>query len=825
MKKIGKYKYYILSFLIPMSLLLIYFFINNIRPDNLLISDMRNQYIALFNYERDVLLGNESILYSFNNGLGGSMIATISYYLSSPLNILVVLFKKENLALFVLVILLLKVGLCGLNMNIFLKYKFKISNCMILIFSICYALMNYIINYYFNIMWLDSIYLLPLVIMGIDKLMKENKKGLYCISLFMTIISNFYTGYMVCIFSTLYFFYNMFINFQKKEYCNKIINFFICSLLVGFCTSFLLLPTVSEILNLGRKSNIIFTTPLLLKRISYFFIEFFIGSHINPDILDGSGLNLYCGLLSFVGVVFFFLNSKISNKEKIITGLFLLILFMSCIFLPLQNVWHGFSLPNFWNNRMSFIFSFFIIFISARFYENFEINYKNCLILIIFYLILGIILLCYIPECFKWNHLLITLLFLIGYLFLINQSDNKNFKFILLIFVLLEMFINISLQFLNFNQGVFSEFSKNMCGNINNLDTNYRISEDNRYSYIDSFICNYSTVTSFLSTNNLSKYEWFTKVGYVTEELKIKYLDNLSNTPLIDSLIGVKYVYSSSNDSRYKKLDNSFNLFYYDVKNKNLINKKYSLFENSKALSIGYMIKSKNVSSSKNVFEYQNELIKNFSGIDKNPLIPIKVKNFSNNKYEIVTDNINRLYIKINYESKNPIYTIDQYDVYINDEKIKNYSSVFYYDNINNESTSTLFIDLKDNNIYNINADFYTLDDNILNEQLQELSKNQATNVIKNKNQISFNIDSNQNGTLLVTIPYDKNFKIYVDNNKTKFKKIDNMFIGIDLDKGNHSIKIIYSPNCLILGIFISIFSFGLLLVFCKKMSIKNNNI
>ena len=31
------------------------------------------------------------------------------------------------------------------------------------------------------------------------------------------------------------------------------------------------------------------------------------------------------------------------------------------------------------------------------------------------------------------------------------------------------------------------------------------------------------------------------------------------------------------------------------------------------------------------------------------------------------------------------------------------------------------------------------LDDNILDEQLQEISKNQATKVIKNKNQISFN--------------------------------------------------------------------------------------
>lgn len=108
-------------------------------------------------------------------------------------------------------------------------------------------------------------------------------------------------------------------------------------------------------------------------------------------------------------------------------------------------------------------------------------------------------------------------------------------------------------------------------------------------------------------------------------------------------------------------------------------------------------------------------------------------KKISNNKYEVETDDINRIYIKINYKSKNPIYTIDQYDVYINDEKIKNYSSVFYYDNINKKSTSTLFIDLKDNNIYNISVDFYTLDDNILNEQLQELSKNQTTNVIKIK--------------------------------------------------------------------------------------------
>lgn len=81
------------------------------------------------------------------------------------------------------------------------------------------------------------------------------------------------------------------------------------------------------------------------------------------------------------------------------------------------------------------------------------------------------------------------------------------------------------------------------------------------------------------------------------------------------------------------------------------------------------MIKSKNIKQYKNVFEYQNELIKAFSGIDKNPLKEMNFKKISNNKYEVETDDIIEYNIKINYKSKNPIYTIDQYDVYINDEK------------------------------------------------------------------------------------------------------------------------------------------------------------
>ena len=210
MKKIRKYKYYILSFLIPMSLLLLMIILKrfDLFDDTFLPSDARAQYVSLFSYFKDILSGKESLFYSFNNGLGGNMCSVFVYYLSSPLNLLIIFFNHENLSLFVSILILLKICLSGLTMNIYISQKFKMKSISTLLFSTCYALMSFSVSYYFNVMWLDSIYLLPLVMLGIDKLIFKNKPFLYCTSLFFCLISNFYTGYMVCIFCVIYFIYN-----------------------------------------------------------------------------------------------------------------------------------------------------------------------------------------------------------------------------------------------------------------------------------------------------------------------------------------------------------------------------------------------------------------------------------------------------------------------------------------------------------------------------------------------------------------------------------------------------------------------------------------
>ena len=93
-----------------------------------------------------------------------------------------------------------------------------------------------------NIMWLDGVVLLPLVILGVDKLINENKCKLYVISLFIAIVSNYYIGYMICIFSGLYFIYKLILNNKVKLI--KLGSFIGASILSVALSAFILIPTV-----------------------------------------------------------------------------------------------------------------------------------------------------------------------------------------------------------------------------------------------------------------------------------------------------------------------------------------------------------------------------------------------------------------------------------------------------------------------------------------------------------------------------------------------------------------------------------------------------
>ena len=83
---------------------------------------------------------------------------------------------------------------------------------MTVAFSVMYALTSFAVVHQNNVMWTDALIWLPLLTYGIEQLVKNGKYKLFVISLSMTLMSNYYIGYMVCIYSALYFLYSYFSN-------------------------------------------------------------------------------------------------------------------------------------------------------------------------------------------------------------------------------------------------------------------------------------------------------------------------------------------------------------------------------------------------------------------------------------------------------------------------------------------------------------------------------------------------------------------------------------------------------------------------------------
>ena len=202
--------------------------------------------------------------------------------------------------------------------------KRKIKQSLKLIVSICYALMAYNINYYFHVMWLDGIFLAPLIILGIERLIDENKSILYGITLFLAIICNYYIGFILCLFSCLYFAYYLFLKYNKqgrKFILNRIKKFIIISFLAGMSTMIILLPTLLELFNISR-TYIQMTNNF---KILDFLSKGYISSNNYENILNQNYVNWYTGLIILIGALLYFINKKISTKEKLASIVLILI--------------------------------------------------------------------------------------------------------------------------------------------------------------------------------------------------------------------------------------------------------------------------------------------------------------------------------------------------------------------------------------------------------------------------------------------------------------------------------------------------------------------
>ena len=209
LKRKHPHAYLAVAFLCPALVLLAAYFAFGVYPfggESVLVLDLNAQYVYFFGALRRVLYGDASLFYSFSRALGGEFLGIFAYYLASPLSLLVALFPADNILDALLVIFTLKCGLCSVTLAYYLEAHGIGTKPARIIFGALYALSGYGMIYQHNTMWIDCMMLLPLVALGIEKLISEKKYKLFTLSLGLAIFTNFYIGYMMCIFCFIYFF-------------------------------------------------------------------------------------------------------------------------------------------------------------------------------------------------------------------------------------------------------------------------------------------------------------------------------------------------------------------------------------------------------------------------------------------------------------------------------------------------------------------------------------------------------------------------------------------------------------------------------------------
>lgn len=386
-------RYCLLAALCTAAIMMVVYYCYDLAPFGdvtILRMDLYHQYGPLFAELYERITDLDSFLYSWNSGGGSSFLGNFYNYLSSPLAIVMLLFGHKNMPEAIATMIFLKATLASFSFSYYLTKKNNAFSPLVSAFGVLYACSGYFIAYYWNVMWLDSFYLFPLVMLGIEYLITRRKMKLYIITLALTILTNYYMGYMVCVFSVLYFIYSYFSqnnasdtyfgklakrekglkgfftwsynNLRNNKLVDSGTRFAFASLSAGMLVAFALIPIYFILKSCSATSG---TWPQEFK--TYFSIFDFLANHLaylNPTIRSsGTDVlpNVYCGVITVMLVPLYLFSKKISLKEKIFSVGILGVMFASCYTNYLNYIWHGFHFPNDLPYRFSYMYSFLLL--------------------------------------------------------------------------------------------------------------------------------------------------------------------------------------------------------------------------------------------------------------------------------------------------------------------------------------------------------------------------------------------------------------------------------------------------------------------------------
>ena len=600
-------RYLLLCMAIPVFLVYMIYLARGIHPFGdgcVLVLDLNGQYVWFFEALRNFVRGDGSLLYSFERALGGEFLGIYAYYLASPFSYLVCLFPKTKMLEALLALFLLKTAICGGTFGYYMKKTATRKNPVsIVIFAVCYAVSSYAIVQQHNTMWIDAMMWLPLITLGIEELIRHGKFKLYTFLLAVTLFSNFYIGYMVCIWCAFYFILFYLAHGGKNggnnplgerlHFLKSLLRMAFFSLLAVGMAAVILLGAYYS-LNFGKST---FSVTKWEWYLNFDFLELFYkflpGSY---DTVRPEGYPfVYCGVLTLLLLPAYFVSKKYTMRRKICSAVLVLIFLASFSFSVPDLLWHGFQAPNWLNYRYSFMLCFYLCVLACRALEDAEtLPLKLTLGMGGLIAIFTVLLQKFGDDAYfdpnDFTCIWFTLACVLVHLSIlgITRSKLRSKQIVgvaLLVAVCIEVFVNGLFNMNAFDDDVtYSRYSyyNNFLKNTRPLAEAVQASDKSFYrmekTYFrkvnDNMGLEMRGLSGSTSTLNQETIVFLEKMGYSSRSHWSKYD---GGTPVNDSLLGLKYILS----------DNEVYQGYYDVYLTDAAH-GYVAYRNPYALSIAY---------------------------------------------------------------------------------------------------------------------------------------------------------------------------------------------------------------------------------------------
>ncbi|WP_105106567.1 YfhO family protein [Streptococcus suis] len=827
--------YYLLSFLIPLTIISIVLAFQGIwwgSDTTILASDGFHQYVIFNQTLRNALHGEGSLFYTFTSGLGLNFYALSSYYLGSFLSPLVFFFDLQSMPDALYLVTIVKFGLIGLSTYISLKgiYK-KLEPSWALLLSTSYSLMSFSTSQLEINSWLDVFILIPIILLGLQRLIEGKNQVIYYIALTCLFVQNYYFGYMAAIFLALWALVHL--SWLEKNRIKIFINFTVMSILSALTSMFMLLPTYLDLKTHGET----FTKIVNLKTEDSWYLDFFaknlVGSFDTTKF--GSIPMIYVGLLPLIFTILFFTIKEVRWTVKCSYGLLISFVIASFYLQPLNLFWQGMHAPNMFLYRYAWVLSTILIYLSAETIIRLkQVSLRS------FYGSISVILLGFLMTyLFKQHYeflqdvnFLLTVEFLILYIvlfwLLFHRKLYANWiATVFLFFGLFEIGIHTQYQV----QGLSNEWHfpsrSNYEEKLTDIDNLVKSAKSDNTAFFrterllpqtgnDSMKYNYNGISQFSSIRNRASSSVLDKLGFRSDgtNLNLRYQNN---TIIADSLFGIKYNLATTYPQKfgfslYKSTDsislyeNSFhqglailtNSVYKDVKFTNLTLDNQTNFLNQLTGLTQKYYYSIPITSSQNTVELGNRITVNKTDEEAAAkasytlTIPADSQVYLNlPKITFANESSKKLVITVNNQSNE--FTLDNAFSFFNvgyfPEKVEVQVDIYFPEN------AQVSFD---------KPQFYRLDLIAFKDAVSILKeKNVVTRTKGNKVTVDF--ETENDASLLFTLPYDKGWSATIDGKPVSIQKAQNGFMKVDVKPGQTQAILTFTPQGFSIGMILSI--------------------